>query len=61
MNVEDRNRAKIWFQLFRTRGIGPKSLISIAKQLEKYQFQPENLPFNHRRSGEPSELAQICW
>ena len=59
MNVEDRSHAKIWFQLFRTRGIGPKSLISIAKQLDKYQFQPENLPFNHRRSGESSELAQI--
>ena len=59
MNVEDRNRAKIWFQLFRTRGIGPKNLISIAEQLEKYQLQPENLPFNHKGSSKSPELPQI--
>ena len=37
-------RDYFWFRLFRARGIGPKSLISIAKILEKEDCQPEMLP-----------------
>ena len=33
-----------WFRLFKTRGIGPKSLVSIAKLLEKENLDPEALP-----------------
>ena len=33
-----------WFQLFRTRGIGPKHLVSIAKILESKNLHPEMLP-----------------
>ena len=39
-----------WVWLCRTRGIGPKKLISIAKILHEHQRQPETLPLN------PSEL-----
>ena len=37
-------RDYFWFRLFKTRGIGPKSLISIAKILEKENCHPEMLP-----------------
>ena len=40
MNIE---RDYSWFQLFKARGIGPKSLISIAKILEKEDCHPEML------------------
>ena len=40
MNIE---RDYFWFRLFKTRGIGPKSLISIAKTLEKENLHPEVL------------------
>lgn len=40
------NRDYFWFRLFKTRGIGPKSLTSIAKMLETQQLAPEMLPHN---------------
>ncbi len=40
--------AYFWFRLFKTRGIGPKSLVSVAKILEKEQLQPEDVPFNQK-------------
>lgn len=33
-----------WFRLFRTRGIGPKTLVSIARSLEKFQLHPADIP-----------------
>ena len=41
MNI---NRDYFWFRLFKARGIGPKSLIFIAKTLETEQLYPEMLP-----------------
>ena len=41
MSIE---RDYFWFWLFKARGIGPKSLISIAKILEKEDRHPEMLP-----------------
>ncbi len=41
MSIE---RDYFWFWLFKARGIGPKSLISIAKILEKEDCHPEMLP-----------------
>ena len=41
MNIE---RDYFWFRLFKAHGIGPKSLISIAKILEKEDLHPEMLP-----------------
>ncbi len=35
-----------WFQLFKTRGIGPKLLASVAKILEAENLTPEMLPLN---------------
>ncbi len=35
-----------WFRLFKTRGIGPKLLGSIAKILEAENLTPELLPRN---------------
>ncbi|MYH83172.1 hypothetical protein F4009_08735 [Candidatus Poribacteria bacterium] len=40
-----------WFRLFKTRGIGPKLLASIAKILEAENLTPETLPRN------PSDLS----
>ena len=37
-------RDYFWFRLFKAHGIGPKSLISIAKLLEKEDLHPEMLP-----------------
>ena len=41
MNIE---RDYFWFRLFKTRGIGTKSLISIAETLEQKDLHPEMLP-----------------
>lgn len=53
-------RDYFWFRLFKARGIGPKSLISIAKILEKENCHPEMLP---RSQGDLSiqfpELSKI--
>ena len=38
------NRDYFWFRLFKTRGIGPKLLISVAKILEAENLNPEILP-----------------
>ena len=35
-----------WFRLFKTRGVGPKLLVSISKILETQQLDPEMLPCN---------------
>ncbi len=43
MNIE---RDYFWFRLFKTRGIGPKSLISIAKILKKEDLSPEMLTWS---------------
>ncbi len=59
MSVADPDRAKTWFRLFRTRGIGPKSLFMIAEQLETYQLQSENRSLNQKESSEVPGWAQI--
>lgn len=41
MNI---NRDYFWFRLFKTRGIGPKLLVSVAKTLEAENLNPEMLP-----------------
>ncbi len=41
MNI---NRDYFWFRLFKTRGIGPKFLISVAEILEAENLNPEMLP-----------------
>ena len=49
-----------WFQLFRTRGIGPKHLVSIAKILESKNLHPEMLPRSQSDlSAQFPELAKI--
>ena len=57
MNI---NRDYFWFRLFKTRGIGPKSLTSIAKMLETQQLDPEMLPHNQNDlSAQFPGLAKI--
>jgi len=57
MNI---NRDYFWFRLFKTRGIGPKSLTSIAKMLETHQLDPEMLPRNQNDlSAQFPGLAKI--
>ncbi|MDE0017014.1 MAG: DNA-processing protein DprA [Candidatus Poribacteria bacterium] len=41
MNI---NRDYFWFRLFKTQGIGPKLLVSVAKTLEAENLNPEVLP-----------------
>lgn len=41
MSIE---RDYFWFRLFKTRGIGPKLLVSVAKTLEVENLNPEMLP-----------------
>ena len=54
------NRDYFWFRLFKTRGIGPKLLISIAEILEKENLDPEILPLNQSDlSAQSPELAKI--
>jgi len=49
-----------WFRLFKTRGIGPKLLASIAKILEAENLTPEMLPRNQSDlSARFPELAKI--
>ena len=40
------NRDYFWFRLFKTRGIGTKLLVSVAKILEAENLNPEMLPLN---------------
>ena len=46
------NRDYFWFRLFKTRGIGPKILGSIAKILEAENLNPEILPLD------PNDLSE---
>ena len=49
-----------WFRLFKTHGIGTKSLALIAEELKKHQLQPEKLSLNSRKlSAQCPELANI--
>lgn len=49
-----------WFRLFKTHGIGPKSLALIAEELEEHRIQPEKLSLNSRElSSQCPELANI--
>jgi DNA processing protein len=57
MSIE---RDYLWFRFFKTRGIGPKSLISIAKILEKENLHPEMLPRSQSDlASQIPELAKI--
>lgn len=52
--------AYFWFRLFRTRGIGPKSLVSVARTLEKAHLQPEDIPHSQvELSTRFPELAKV--
>ncbi len=54
------NTDYFWFRLFKTRGIGPKLLASIAKMLEAENLNPETLPLDHNDlSAQFPELAKI--
>ena len=49
-----------WFRLFKTRGIGPKLLVSIAEILKTEHLDPEMLPLNQSDlSGQFPKLAKI--
>lgn len=52
-------RDYFWFRLFKTRGIGQKSLISIAKILETQHLCPETLPGRSVLSRQFPELAKL--
>ena len=54
------NRDYFWFRLFKTRGIGPKLLVSIAEILETENLDPEMVPRNQNDlSAQFPELAKI--
>ncbi len=54
------NTDYFWFRLFKTRGIGAKTLASVAEILEKENLDPEILPFNQSDlSAQSPELAKI--
>ncbi len=54
------NRDYFWFRLFKTRGIGPKLLISIAEILEMENLDPEMVPRSQSDlSAQFPELAKI--
>ena len=54
------DRDYFWFQLFKTRGIGPKLLASVAKILEAENLNPEMLPRSQSDlSAQFPELAKI--
>lgn len=49
-----------WFRLFKTSGIGPKHLISIAKILETQKLEPEKLPLSQSKlTKEFPKLARL--
>ncbi len=49
-----------WFWLFKTPGIGPKSLISVANILETQKLEPEMLPCSPSElTAQSPELAKI--
>ena len=54
------DRDYFWFRLFKTRGIGAKTLASVAEILEKENLDPEILPLNQSDlSAQSPELAKI--
>ena len=54
------DRDYFWFQLFKTRGIGAKTLASVAKILAAENLNPEMLPISHSElSAQSPELAKI--
>ena len=54
------NRDYFWFRLFKTHGIGPKLLVSVAKILEAENLNPEILPDDQSDlSAQRPELAEI--
>ena len=54
------DRDYFWFRLFKTQGIGAKTLASVAEILEKENLDPEILPFNQSDlSAQSPELAKI--
>ena len=54
------NRDYFWFRLFKTHGVGPKLLASVAKILEAENLNPEMLPRSQRDlSAQFPELAKI--
>lgn len=54
------DRHYFWFRLFKTPGIGSKTLSSIAKILEKQQLTPESLSWNQNDLlAQSPELAKI--
>ena len=54
------NTDYFWFQLFKTRGIGPKTLAAVAKILAAENLNPEMLPLNQSDLASQSpELAKI--
>ena len=54
------NRDYFWFRLFKTRGIGSKLLVSVAKILEAENLNPETLPRSQSElSAQSPKLAKI--
>lgn len=54
------NRDYFWYRLFKTRGIGPKLLVSIAEILEAEHLDPEMVPRSQSDlSAQFPELAKI--
>ena len=54
------DRDYFWFRLFKTRGIGAKLLVSVAKILEAENLNPEMLPLNQNDLSEQfPKLAKI--
>ena len=54
------NRDYFWFRLFKTQGIGPKRLISVAETLEAENLNPETLPRSQSDlSAKFPKLAEI--
>jgi DNA processing protein len=40
--------AYFWFRLFRTKGIGPKSLVAVQREMDREGIGPEAIPLNKR-------------
>lgn len=40
--------AYFWFRLFRTKGIGPKGLVAVQRELDQEGIGPEAIPLNKR-------------
>ena len=54
------NKDYFWFRLFKTRGIGPKLLVSVAEILEADNLNPEILPRSQSElSAQFPKLAKI--